>query len=300
MPKQILLQTTIESHPNDWAIERFSLLRDYLSSLSDQSGRPLFEVTARDRQPDQQGNDPILSTLDLSDFSQLWLFAVDVGDGLSAADCEGIQRFRQRGGGILTTRDHQDLGSSLCKLSGACHPLGSAHFFHSQNPEPEVDRQQRDDLQTQVISWPNYHSGSNGDYQLIQPTEPLHELLLRPDGQALQYFPAHPHEGAVGVPLSGDPNARVIATGTSKISGRSFNLAVVFEQAVDSAGYQLGRAVAESTFHHFCDYNWDPNLGCPNFVSEPPGDGIAQEPQALADIHTYMRNLALWLEPGAA
>jgi hypothetical protein len=296
MVNQILLQTTIQTHPDDWAIERFSLLQDYLASLTAPNGEPLFEVTARDRQPDSQGNDPVLSNLDQSSFSQLWLFAVDVGDGLSEADCEGIQRFRQMGRAILTTRDHQDLGSSLCKLSGACHPLASAHFFHSRNPEPELERQQRDDQETQEISWPNYHSGRNGDYQLIQPTEPLHELLLRPTGEALQYFPAHPHEGAVGVPSNGDSSVRAIATGTSKISGRPFTLAVIFEQSVDSSGHKLGRAIAESTFHHFCDYNWNPSFGCPSFVSEPVGDGIAQHPQALEDIHTYMRNLALWLD----
>jgi hypothetical protein len=295
--RSILLQTTISYHTNDWSIERFSLLKAHLASLTDSDGIPLFSVTARNRQPNEVGDDPILSQLDQLDYTQLWLFAVDVGDGLSPADCDGIQRFRQRGGAILTTRDHQDLGSSLCKLSGTCHALGSAHFFHSHNPDPDPARQKRDDQDTQDITWPNYHSGANGDYQVIQPTEPIHELLRRPNGDPIQYFPAHPHEGAVGLPSVGNPAARIIATGMSKISGRPFNLAVAFERVEDAAGYCLGRAVAESTFHHFCDYNWDPSVGCPSFVSEPPGNGISQNPQALADIHTYMTNLANWLEP---
>ena len=295
MVRRILLQTTIQTHPDDWAIERFSLLQNYLASLSDDDGVPLFEVTARDRQPNQEGHDPVLSTLDQSRFNQLWLFAVDVGDGLSEADCQGIQRFRQRGGALLTTRDHQDLGSSLCQLSGVCHPLSAAHFFHSQNPEPDPDRQQRDDQDTRDISWPNYHSGRNGDYQVIQPTGPVHELLKRSTGEALEYFPAHPHEGAVGIPIGENSGAQVIATGMSKISGRPFNLVVVFEEALDISDQKLGRAVAESTFHHFCDYNWNPSFGCPSFVSEPPGNTIAQEPQALEDIHAYVRNLAMWL-----
>ena len=42
----------------------------------------------------------------------LWLFAIDT-TGLTVADCQGITRFRQRGGGIMATRDHQDLGISL-------------------------------------------------------------------------------------------------------------------------------------------------------------------------------------------
>jgi hypothetical protein len=297
MARWILLQTTIQHHPDDWAIERFGLLRDYLAALADDQGEPLFEVTARDRQPNPQGDDPVLSELDQSEFGQLWLFAVDMGDGLSDADCAGIQRFRERGGAILSTRDHQDLGSSLCKLSGACHPLGSAHFFHSRNPEPDATRHQRDDQDTSSITWPNYHSGRNGDYQVIQPLDPLHELLKRPDGEPIRYFPAHPHEGAVGVPLGSDAPAQVIAVGTSKVTGRTFNLAVAFDRVIDPAGNHLGRAVAESTFHHFCDYNWDPSRGCPSFVSEPPGDGIANTPEALTDIHAYIKNLALWLDP---
>jgi hypothetical protein len=81
VPTQILLPTTIQPHPDDWAIERFSLLQDYLASLTDASGAPLFEVTARDRQPDERGDDPVLRDLDKSEFGQLWLFAVDLGDG---------------------------------------------------------------------------------------------------------------------------------------------------------------------------------------------------------------------------
>jgi hypothetical protein len=44
---------------------------------------------------DKDGNDRILSKLDETDFDQLWLFALDNGDGLTAADCQGITRFRQ-------------------------------------------------------------------------------------------------------------------------------------------------------------------------------------------------------------
>ena len=96
----LLLQTTIEGDPDDWNIARFSLLRSFLSELGDENGRPAFQVTARDRAR-RDAPDPVLSTLDTSDFDQLWLFAVDTGDGLTAADCQGISRFRQRGGGLM-------------------------------------------------------------------------------------------------------------------------------------------------------------------------------------------------------
>src|SRR5438270_1683735 len=222
-PIRILLQTTIPETKDDWHIGRFSLLRDHLASLKDEAGNVLCQVTARNRESDAGGNDPVLSALDRSDFDELWLFAVDIGDGLTAADCRGITRFRQRGGGILATRDHQDLGSSLCTLGG----VGRAHFFHSRHRDPDESRRERDDQDTKDISWPNYHSGSNGDYQKVAPVEPVHELLRDTESTSgtIEYFPAHPHEGGVGVPV-GENHARVIAEGRSQVTGRAFNLVV--------------------------------------------------------------------------
>lgn len=291
-PIQILLQTTIPPVEDDWSIGRFSLLRRYLASLADEAGAPLFQVSARDRESDTEGNDPVLSNLEHSEFDELWLFAVDVGDGLTHKDREGILAFHQRGGGILTTRDHQDLGCSLGELGN----VGAAHFFHSYNPDPDVSRHCIDDLYTTSISWPNYHSGRNGDYQSIAPVEPIHELLNNPASPSglIEYFPAHPHEGAVGIPKDAK-NARVIALGKSLVTGRPFNLAVAFEAALDADGNYQGRAIAESSFHHFVDYNWDPTLGAPSFVDEPIGDTILNQPRALDDIKAYARNVALWL-----
>ena len=74
------------------------------------------------------------------------------------------------------------------------------------------------------------------------------------------------------------------------MTGRTFNLAVAFEPSADG-----GPAIAESTFHHFADYNWDPAMGCPSFVSEAPGDALAHSPEAQTDIRGYVRNIALWL-----
>ena len=290
-PTRILLQTTIPFEADNWHVGRFSLLRQHLASLEDDAGNPLYEVVARDREADAAGNEPVLTTLDKSDFAELWLFAIDLGEGLTVSDCEGITRFRQRGGGILATRDHQDLGSSLCTLGG----IGRAHYFHSKYQEPDPSRQIPDDPYTTSISWPNYHSGANGDYQVIT-AQSAHELLRNPASPAgvVEFFPAHPHEGAVGVPAD-ERHAEVVATGQSKVTGRVFNLVVAFESAPDNHGNRLGRGIAESSFHHFVDYNWNTDLGCPSFLVEPPGDGYKRNPQALNDIKTYVSNAAHWL-----
>jgi len=290
-PVKILLQTTIPFAEDDWNIGRFSLLRDHLTSLKDKDGKPGYDVVVRDRATDTSGNDPVIQSLPESDFDELWLFAVDTGDGLTPDDCAAITKFRQRGGGIFSTRDHNDLGSSLCTLGG----VGKAHYFHSVNPDPDPKRNQRDDDMTKSIDFPNYHSGSNGDYQKITPLVE-HELLKRADGRLIEYFPAHPHEGGVGAP-NGDSSAHVIASGMSKVTSRPFNLIVAFESSTDRHGNHLGRAIAESSFHHFVDYNWDIRMGCPTFLEEPPGHEIANDPSRLADIKTYVENVARWLAP---
>lgn len=293
-PTRILLQTTLSQTEEDWSIGRFSLLQDYLRSLKDEMGNPLCAVTARDRYVDENNIDPVLSTLDRTQFDQLWLFALDTGDGLSAAECAAITRFHQQSGGILATRDHQDMGLSMCALK----TIGLFHYFNTRHLDPDPAHCQPDDIHTPSISFPNFHSGANGDYQVIQPVEPVHELLLDPNSPTgvIQYFPAHPHEGGVGV----DPSissARVIARGLSQVSKCLFNLVVASDFTPDPDGHTLGRVVAQSTFHHFVDYNWDTDQGCPYFVSEPPGDGYKKNPEKLQDIKTYIKNLVLWLDP---
>lgn len=296
-PVLILLQTTIPAVEDDWNIGRFSLLHEHLASLKDTEGKPLYEITARNREENAAGNDEVLSTLDTTDFDELWLFAVDTGNGLSQSDCEGITRFHQRGGGIFATRDHQDLGSSLCTLGG----IGHAHFFHTRNQDPDASRHVRDDQGNQEISWPNYHSGANGDYQKVTPVEPLHELLTSAENSSgvIEYFPAHPHEGSVGVP-DGSEAARVVATGVSQTTGHDFNLIVALDGKTDQHGNHCGRAVAESSFHHFVDYNWDIAKGCPSFLLEPPGSEIERDPARLRDVKTYVANLARWLAPASS
>lgn len=291
MTTSILLQTTIEPAPDDWGIARFSLLRDHLETLRGEDGTPLYAVTARDRAAPPGVSDPVLATIDESDFDELWLFAVDIGDGLNAVECAAIGRFREGGGGLLVARDHMDLGSSVCGLGG----VGLAHHFHSHNQDPDPARRTIDDVVTSAILWPNYHSGANGDYQEITPFGAVHPLLADPDAPAgaLRFLPAHPHEGDVSAPAD-DPSARVIATGTSKVTGTTFAIAVAFEPQPGGAG----PAVAQSTFHHFADYNWDPTLGAPSFVTEPPGRALADSAEAQRSTGLYVANLARWLGDG--
>jgi hypothetical protein len=278
---RILLQTTIVEHPDDWDIGRFSLLTAELRAAGHQ-------VIARNlvNRPD---DDPVLSHVDQLGYDQLWLLAVDVGDGLTDAEAEAIVRFRENGGGLLTARDHQDLGCCLCKLGS----VGLVNQFHDATVDPST---MCDDQDTPTISWPNYHSGANGDYQPVLVDGPVDELLrtTRNASGRIEWFPAHPHEGLVSADV---PFASVVAQGRSATTGRRFNLAVVLDGESTPDGRPMGRVVAESTFHHFADYNWDLDRGAPSFVSEPPGTQIKADPSRLEIFKDYVRNVAAWLQP---
>src|SRR6478609_370315 len=104
---RILIQTTITANADDWDITRFSLLAAELRGAG-------HHVVARNRA--RRGDDPVLSHLDEWSFDQLWLMAVDTGDGLTDKEADAITRFRLAGGGVLTARDHQDLGCCLTRL----------------------------------------------------------------------------------------------------------------------------------------------------------------------------------------
>jgi hypothetical protein len=81
-----------------------------------------------------------------------------------------------------------------------------------------------------------------------------------------------------------------VVTGTSSVTNRPFNIAVAFD-----AYNGNGRGWAESTFHHFADYNWDISRGCPSFVTDPPSQAVQNDPSLLDDTKRYVRNLVEWL-----
>ena len=280
---KILLQTTIVDTPDDWNVGRFSLLADELR-------RGGHEVTARNR--DGSDADPMLSTLDERDVDELWLLAVDTGGGLTAEDAAGILRFRARGGGVVTARDHQNLGSCLRTLGS----IGRVNHFHTENPERNA---RRDDQDNPGISWPNYHSGANGEYQRVFVDEPAHELLRtdRTESGHIEWFPAHPHEGAVSVP-DDCSFATVVGRGRSIVTRRHFNLAVALDGEVGDDDQPMGRAVACSTFHHFADMNWAIDMVAPSFVTDAPSHEMERDPERLEIFRGYVHNIADWLVAG--
>jgi hypothetical protein len=283
MKPRILLQGSLPFAADDWHIGRFSLLAAELARWAD--------VTARNREPDGAGDDRMLLGLQREQYDELWLLAVDGGTALTPAECDAVNGFQRAGGGVLAARDHCNMGMWLRSIEG----VGAAHFFHEPSCcEVDPARCARDDQETSSIDWPNYHSGRNGDVQPLTIALAGHPLVRNPGASAgrVARFPSHPHEGAVCVP-AGEARARSVLRGKSLSSGREFDLVVAFERTRE----RPGRAIAESSFHHFADYNWDTSKGAPTFVTEPEGDAIRRDPALLDDVRAYIKNSVEWLAP---
>lgn len=254
---KILIQTTLAATTNNKHVDQFRQLVHLLECDG-------HTVKARDREPQADGSDPILSTLAESDFDELWLIAADRENGLSPRDVRGILRFRERGGGVLTARDRENLGSSLLNLGA----LGAVNHFHNYNRERGRP--------------PVRHSGYRGEYQRIVPLEPVHEVLRSrnsPSG-VIEYFPAHPNEGAISVPRHA-PYARVIAASSGTGDGRTFNVAIAVEDEPVNGGLRCGRAIAVSSMHYLSDADWS----------------SSKDGHCFEIYKDYVRNIARWLAP---
>ena len=184
---KILLQTTIEEDPDDWDIARFSLLAGELR-------RAGHDVVARNRA--RRGvDDPVLSRLGELDFDQLWLMAVDVGDGLTDAEAEAIVRFRRTG---LYEAVPFDLSSG--KVTGEPFPV----LEDAQELDPAGDSGQP--VAVAPVWRARLPAGS------LRAAKPAHLDRRRTGTLTPLAFPARPF---IGVKLS--PDGRRVATASLEV-----------------------------------------------------------------------------------
>lgn len=264
-----------------------------------------FDVTRAHRfsDPTADVDNVSLTDIDLDDFDEVWLFGFSgSANMLSAAEVTALEEFMDDGGGVLTTGDHGQLGRGLSgqakrisKLRAypapaAAHPVWNT-TIRDANMDGAFTFGEQSDSTPQTIRvryW--YGWGGIGGFGIQKFPHPV----LCAEQGVLRKLPDHQHEGQVTIPNSFpvsewpkvgsvQPKPEVIAWGRIVDPGAD-NAGGEFPVigAYDGHKADVGRIVADSTWHHWFDINLD-------------GFNVAS--QDYRDIASYFQNVAAWLAP---
>lgn len=265
-----------------------------------------FIVTTANRYTDTQADQDNVTLTDLSldAFDEVWLFGISSSSNLlSAAEVSALETFMDGGGGVLTTGDHASLGRGLSgplkrvgKLRMYPAPPASAPTWNTTIRDANGDGQylfaEQSDSTPQVIRPKyRYHWSSGGIFLSLKKSP--HPLLCGEQG-VLKILPDHQHEGQVVIPNSFpvsewpkigsfQPKPEIVAWGKI-IDPNATNAGDEFPVigAYNGHGVNVGRIVADSTWHHWFDINMN-------------GFNVASDD--YRDIISYFQNVAAWLAP---
>jgi hypothetical protein len=284
-----------------------------------------FQVSTADR----DGLDPSasipgakkLTDLDIvDDYDEIWFFGFNSTPNLSAEELARLDQFMSapKFGGILVTGDHADLGKGI---TGQIKRAGKMRRY----PAPDLIAP---GYNTTVVEGPDANSLYQLDDQSDDVPQPIrlkrytlggspflrrsrpHPVLCGPDGP-IDVFPDHLHEGEAiaPVPVAGDPEwptkaghheaPEVIAWGTIKDpSATKHGQEIGLVSAYDGHNVDVGRILADSTWHHWLDVNL---TGLSANVAPYAGfDATVAGQAALKKIDAYFLNCAVWLAPPSA
>lgn len=220
-------------------------------------------------------------------------------------------------GGVLITGDHSnprpnDVDPSLDDLLNLGRAIGHrvpragllrrweggpAQFdgnYNTQVPTPETPISEIESLDAQEDEWPQqlilktYPVSTGGPLDASVYWRRVHRLFCGRTAP-IGIFPDHMHEGHVEVPStfptdtwpagpSGQPRPEVIARGTDKRNGELYDIVVAY----DGEEADVGRIVADSTWHHYFNVN---------LKGFPAGGAV------LSQLAQFYVNLAVWLSP---
>jgi hypothetical protein len=119
-----------------------------------------------------------------------------------------------------------------------------------------------------------------------------HPLFFYKPGQFIEVFPDHEHEGAVTIPdtldaavwptgKTGQPGPHVVACGTDQRNNTQLKILATYNGDLAD----VGRIVADSTWHHYMNLNL-------NGFPHPAPEGSDSD-----QIGQFYGNLAVWLSP---
>lgn len=287
-----------------------------------------FSVTKASRVNDSSADSAFrskrLDEIDLSKFDEIWFFGFGSGNALTPGEVTVLKNFMDvQGGGVLVTGDHATLGSAIGQQvprAGKMRKWTSSpsqggldrHSTLREGHEPGFDFNDQSDDVPQQIRLKQYFLGYSGPF--LRRYRP-HEVLCGPDGP-IDVFPDHMHEGeAIAPTTSLDPIewrknssgaqelpeviawGKIVQGGLSK-SGTEFGVVSVYNghNVAEGTFNNVGRVIADSTWHHWFDINLIGVSGSLN--PDTQGFPVSSSGQAvLKKIEAYFLNVAIWLAP---
>ena len=269
-----------------------------------------FEITTAHRgyDPSADFDNVPVTNFDLeSEFDEIWFFGIATGDILSSAEKAAVESFMDSAdGGVLATGDHASLGRGL---AGYIKRVGEMRAYPApsaggpdrlsslrEGPTAGFSFSDQSDYVPQDLTLKYYNSWSL--YPFYRQSKYPHPVMCGPLGP-IDVFPDHEHEGVATAPSSYgadwptsssgyQPEVELVAHATSidpRFSG-SFGDSWAVVGVYDGHRANVGRIVADATWHHWFDIN----LNGFYTPSAPAGtDDIIQQ------IEGYFLNVAIWL-----
>jgi len=260
-----------------------------------------------------------LDALDiLNKYDEIWFFGFNPTPNLSSAEVTLLDQFMAapKFGGVLVTGDHADLGKGIAgqiTRAGGMRlypaPESSAPDWNTtveDGPDPgsTYDFDDQSDDRPQAIRYKRYSLGSPFVFQgRYRP----HPVLCGPDGP-IDVFPDHQHEGEAlaPIPTLGDPKwptkaghqeqPEVIAWGRIKDpAATNHGQEIGLVSAYNGHNVDVGRILADSTWHHWFDINLTGTAAPPSPYAG--FDATAAGQVALKKIDAYFLNCGVWLAP---
>lgn len=260
-----------------------------------------------------------LVSLDIvNKYDEVWFFGANSTPNLSPAEVTLLDQFMAapKFGGVLVTGDHADLGKGIAgqitragvmrlyPAPPASPPVWNTTVEDGPDPGSTFDFNDQSDDLPQTIRYKRYPLSSLVAFRRnYRP----HPVLCSPNGP-IDVFPDHQHEGEAiaPVPAAADPHwptkaghqeqPEVIAWGRIKDPDASkHGQEIGLVSAYNGHNVDVGRILADSTWHHWFDINLTGIAPTPSpyagFDATPAGKA------ALKKIDTYFLNCGVWLAP---
>lgn len=258
------------------------------------------------------------TSVTLTDYDQVWLFGINSGGGLPAAELAVVENYMNGGGGLFATGDHGNLGSALC---GNITRVKDMRHWSDTSVDQTVNEvsmggKRRNDTNRPRLGDATslYFDNQSDDVPQTIAARTFgggmpHPLLsistaIRPSG-VIDIMPDHPHEGECRQETSFNMNGVVVPTqiiATSYVLGGSTTYGGAGKALTDPHCFpsisvwdgrlaNAGRIVIDSTWHHFVNINLngvDSNIDLPGI--QP---GLTNTDWIV--VRQYFMNIALWM-----